>query len=91
MFFYFLPSLVLVALDPVVTHGGSSTMILRLGMGCTGLCLVCPGRCNPREKKGVLMKACKLGGRWVVQIGVAGLGLNTYIVINQLPFLFYGT
>ncbi len=57
VFFYFLPSLVFVASDPIITHGGSSTMILRLGMGCMGLCSVCFGRCNPREKEGVLVKA----------------------------------
>jgi len=66
VFFYFLPSLVLVVSDPIIIHGGSSTMILRLGMGCMGLCLVCFGRCNRREKEGVLVKACKSRGRWVV-------------------------
>jgi hypothetical protein len=40
LFFYFLPSPMLVASNLVVTHGGNSTMILKSGMGCMGLCLV---------------------------------------------------
>jgi hypothetical protein len=72
-----LPFLLLVALNPIVTPRGSSSMILRLGMGCMGLCLICYGRRNPKEREGVLVKDCKLGGRWVVWIGVAELGLDT--------------
>jgi len=71
------PYLLLVALDPIVIHRGSSTMILRLGMGHMRLCLVCLGKHNPREKEGVLVKDCESGGRWVVWIRVAGLGLDT--------------
>jgi hypothetical protein len=79
---------VLVALNLVVTHGGSSTMILRLGMRCMGLCSICLGRCNPREKKGVLVKACKSGGRWAIPIGIAGLDYTHNMAINQLPPFF---
>jgi len=66
LFFYFLPSPMLVVSNLVVTHGGNSTMILRLGMGCMGLCSVCRGRCNPREKEGVLVKVYKSTGMWDV-------------------------
>jgi hypothetical protein len=45
--------------DPIVIHKGSSAMILRLGVGRMGLCLVCLGRCNPRERESVLVKDCK--------------------------------
>jgi len=72
-----LPSLLLVALDPIVTPRGSSTMILRLRMGCMGLCSICSGRHNPRKREGVLVKDYKLGGRWVIWIGIVGLGLDT--------------
>jgi hypothetical protein len=74
--FLFFP-LVLVVSNLLVIHGGSSTMILKLGMGCMGLCSVFHGRCNLREKEGVLMKACKSRRRRVVRIGIAGLGLDT--------------
>jgi hypothetical protein len=73
---YFLPSLMSVASDHVITHGGNSTMILSLGMGRMGLCLVCPGRRNPRKREGVLVKVCKSRGRWAIWIKVVGLGLN---------------
>jgi hypothetical protein len=66
-----------IALAPIVIHGESRTMMLKLGMGCMGLCLVCPERCNHKEKEGVLVKACKSRRRWVVWIRVAGLGLYT--------------
>ncbi len=72
-----LPSLLLIVSDPIVVDRGSSTMILRLGMGCMGLCSICSGRCNPREKEGVLVKDYKLGGRWAIWIGVVRLGINT--------------
>ncbi len=64
-----LPSPLLVASTLVVTPRVASTMILGLGMGCMGLCSF--------SKEGVLMKDCKLGGRWVVQIEVVRLGLDT--------------
>lgn len=63
--------------NPIVIHRGSSTMILKLGMGRMGLCLICLGRRNPREIEGILVKDCKLRRRWAVWIGVAGLGLDT--------------
>jgi len=72
-----LPSFLLIASDPIVTPRGSSTMILKLGMGNMGLCSICSGRRNLRKRVGVLVKDYKLGGRWVIWIGVAGLGLNT--------------
>jgi hypothetical protein len=34
-------------------------MILRLGMGRMGLCLIFPGRHNPRGREGVIVKDCK--------------------------------
>jgi hypothetical protein len=58
-FFLFFSPHVLVALDLVVTPKGSSTMVLRLGMGCMGLCSTCLGRRNLKEREGVLMKNCK--------------------------------
>ncbi len=70
-------SFLLVALDPILIPRGSSTMILKLGMGRMGLCSICSGRCNPRKKESVLVKDCKLGGRWAIWIGVVELGLET--------------
>jgi hypothetical protein len=49
----------LVASIPIIIPWTSSIMILRLEMGRMGLCSICPGRHNPREREGVLMKDYK--------------------------------
>jgi hypothetical protein len=60
-FFLFLPFPLLIASTPIVIIGGSSTMILKLGMGRMGLCLVFPRRHNSRAREDVTMKDCRLG------------------------------
>jgi len=52
-------------------------MILSLGMGCMGLCSICSGRHNPKEREGVLVKDYKLRGRWAIWIGVVRLRIDT--------------